>query len=279
MQGFINHCRLGHDKTHNTHDECIQATGIPISEAERAALVATGVEISTVSLPSLRGMFQRAVGLGLLPQNGTGLVPDESGISTHLSQTLGLHKDSPMLAPFLGMEVKKKVIRVYDEPQPVDILATDIESEERRKLKLKRYKPKKTGGEEECLNAITIAATERASQTNVPSSLPSKVQDPQQSRFHVSRRVTVSDRSLYLPESMLYHISAGFILISFLGKRSPTAPSHTHRWQLAVSAPSYVGLSNSIRLYLSLNNCVESTYHYLPRSFHSVLCYSSFRFY
>ncbi|KIJ25193.1 hypothetical protein M422DRAFT_56094 [Sphaerobolus stellatus SS14] len=223
MQGFLNHCRLAHTRLYGTHDECIQDTGVPIDDAERVALAATGVEVSTVHLPSIRGMFERAVGLGLLPESSE---PGNSGnadVSTHLSQTLGLHKDSPTLAPFLGKEVKKKVIHVYDEPDPVDIFSVDEDSEKPRKPLFKRYKPNNGPNEDESMNAIVIAETERAIHADVSSTEVSEINDPQLSRFHVTRRVNVTDRSLFLPEN----------------KRSPIALSHTHRWQLTVSAPSY----------------------------------------
>lgn len=191
MQGFLNHCRLAHSRIYDTHDECIQATGIKIDKAERDVLVAAGVEVSVVHLPSLQGMFQRAVGLGL--EKGVEDFPD---VSTVLSQTLGLHRDTPTLAPFLGKKVRKKVIHVYDEEQSVDILETMDEPCHRR-----RAPNRKTSDKAWSMTAAILAA-EQNGDISVALLTASQIKDPERSRFHVTRRVTISDRSLYLPERM-----------------------------------------------------------------------------
>ena len=73
--------------------------------------------------------------LGLLEQPGAGTPAtthgsdDEEAKSTEeatlVTKTLGHHKDSPALAPFLGRAPKKKQIHVYDENLPVDIISVD----------------------------------------------------------------------------------------------------------------------------------------------------------
>ncbi|KAF8582829.1 hypothetical protein K439DRAFT_120063 [Ramaria rubella] len=233
IQGFLNHCRLAHSRVYGTHDECIQETGVVVETNERENLLASGVEINTVHLPSIRGMFERAVGLAtdLAPAGTAELLVDESsGPSTHLSQTLGFHKDTPTLAPFLGKKVKKKCIHVYDNSEPIDIISCDDNPPpSTRPPCVMRNRAMRKKGDEPSIYLLTLAS-EKTSDTEALEHISSDPLDGQASRFHVTRRVLVTDRSLYLPED----------------KRHPV--SHTHRWQLSVSAPSY---SQDITTFLS----------------------------
>lgn len=207
MQGLLNHCRLAHSRVYGTHDECIQATGVIVDGDEREALLASGVEVNTVHLPSLKSMFERAVGLAPTivssPSEAAleGQSVEESlGISTHLSQTLGYHKDTPTLAPFLGKQAKRKCIHVYDDSGPIDVTSCDgtISLHTRIPPFFKRRPRGDTDGDWS-INLAALAV-EKTGDTDVP---PSTLSEPLHSvtRFHVTRRILVSDRSLYLPES------------------------------------------------------------------------------
>ncbi|KAF8527474.1 hypothetical protein BU17DRAFT_81645 [Hysterangium stoloniferum] len=219
IQGFLNHCRLAHGRVYGTHDECIRQTGVRMDDTERDSLVAAGVDINAIYLPSLRGMFEQAVGLGA----GSGTMgSDHDGSSTHLSQTLGFHMDTPMLAPFLGKEVKKKKIHVWDDEDVVDILSQDSLIEPPPSTCIIKLRSRKNATTDWSVNDAALAAEQNGNVCASLSSLP-ETSGNQMSRFHVTRRVTVSDRSLYLSES----------------KRPTSASSHTHRWQLSISTPSY----------------------------------------
>jgi hypothetical protein len=112
---------------------------------EEAWVIENGSELRNVSLPSLRRLFEMAVGdvgspLEISPVNNASSVredvnPEHIAISgqetpqsststhtsTHLSRTLGHHVDTPALAPFLGRAPKRRNISTYDENAPVDI--------------------------------------------------------------------------------------------------------------------------------------------------------------
>ncbi|KAF8526153.1 hypothetical protein JB92DRAFT_1188905 [Gautieria morchelliformis] len=250
MQGFLNHCRLAHSRVYGTHDECIQATGVVVDGDEREALLASGVEINTINIPSLKGMFERAVGLAPTtlpslsePRDKADSIGNSSKISTHLSKTLGYHKDTRTLAPFLGKQAKRKCIHVYDDSGSIDITAHDDSKPFHTSFLKKRARHDTDSGWSINLAALTA---ERTGDIDIPEDLPTDSLDSV-TRFHVTRRILVSDRSLYLPES----------------RRPAIAMSHTHRWQLSISSPSY---GQHITTFLSrlTVNCVTQPAVFTP---------------
>lgn len=247
MQGFLNHCRLAHSRVYGTHDECIQATGVIVNDEERESLVASGVEINTIHLPSLKSMFERAV--GMTPTTGTSSfdaiaqsdsVEDSSEISTHLSQTLGYHKDTPTLAPFLGKEAKRKCIHVYDDSGVINITSSDEDekpSHSRISLFVKQ-RPRHDSDNNLSINLAALAV-EKTGEIEVSKDSPPELLDGV-TRFHVTRRLLISDRSLYLPEGQQPVLSELQYRQHFAAKRPVASSTHTHRWQISVSSPSYV---------------------------------------
>lgn len=199
IQGFLNHCRLAHSRIFNTHDECIQASGVPIDDNEKEAFRLAGVEVHTSSSFSIRGMFERAVGLkgDLLKCGSTN--EDLELISTHLSRTLGVHALTPTLAPFLGKAVRKKKIHVYEEPRLIDI--TSIDKEGPRRSILPRRPPtqqREDNDQGDSFKNVLIAMQQDLPlDTSHSSEVPF---DNESSRFRVRRRLIISDRSLYLAE-------------------------------------------------------------------------------
>ncbi|TFY62462.1 hypothetical protein EVJ58_g3849 [Rhodofomes roseus] len=140
LQGLLNHCRLRHGREFGSHDECVQSCAVIVPEEERDWVVANGTELAGISLPSLRRLFEIAVGAGdkvRIP--GPRKEPEQPSVAedktdtektvqmretiTEVTKTLGFHKDTPALAPFLGREPKKRLINVYEDPDEVlDIL-------------------------------------------------------------------------------------------------------------------------------------------------------------
>ena len=205
MQGFINHCRLGHFRSYGTHDECIQACGVVVNDSERKDLLAEGVGISTIHLPSLKGLFERAVGLAPnipFASDATKLSQSAGGsleATTYLSQTLGLHKDTPTLAPFLGKEIKKKCINIYDDSESLDIISPYDHMISKQRPWIVKHRPRRPADGE--WSVIMSAVEDKINDVDGPPVLTEPI-GSQSSRFHVTRRVLVSDRSLYLAESV-----------------------------------------------------------------------------
>ena len=207
LQGLLNHCRIRHSNDYGSHDECMQRCAVIVPEEDRDWIITNGTELSGISLPSLRRLFEIAVGNFALPITGSAQEDDMGGNAaraqegvpavTHLSQTLGLHKDTPSLAPFLGFAPKRRCINVHNESDYVDI-----------------------GNENGCTQAtISPRSTWRMSyahRSEIKSSgdITQELDPPQRSpftvlqplpgatnsgtRFHILARVTVADRSLWL---------------------------------------------------------------------------------
>ncbi|KAF9242670.1 hypothetical protein BU15DRAFT_60382 [Melanogaster broomeanus] len=221
LQGLLNHARLAHGIEWASHDACITACATPISADDQnwEAYEQDGMEVPWGG--------NRISGAEASPQSST---PTQS---TLLSRTLGLHADSPALAQFLGRAPKRRCIHVYDEGQDVDILNVDrktsqhdeIVSEEGAKARTDfrmRYPHRNTARED--LDLMVDVKTEGATEgVNVISNAGAVPANSTASRFHITARVRLEDRSLYLSDT----------------RRAELTSPHQYRWMLVVTAPSY----------------------------------------
>ncbi|KAG1732396.1 uncharacterized protein EDB91DRAFT_1251752 [Suillus paluster] len=241
LQGLLNHARLAHGIEWASHDACITACAVPVpssNDAEKERVEEEGVEVPWGgSVVGLQRLFERAVGVNLpaplLPEERQGAaIP-----STLLSRTLGLHADSPALAPFLGRTPKRRCIHAYEEDTEVDILIIDTaplrpspsldsrEGVERREEGGHPWRmayPHRNRARPELDLIVDVPAfvdndTENTAAPAIPGSTTS--------RFHITARVHITDRSLYVSPGRRVNLSI--------------PPSHTHRWMLSVTAPSY----------------------------------------
>ncbi|KAI0301137.1 hypothetical protein B0F90DRAFT_1719527 [Multifurca ochricompacta] len=238
VQSLLNHCRLQHGREFGSHDECIRGCAVQVPTDEEAWVFENGSELKNVSLPSLQRLFEIAVGSVTGPLENAGSndtsaaqrtvsqedvpiseletppssAPILSFTSTHLSRTLGHHAETPALAPFLGRAPKRRGITVHDENAPVDIdgLYVDVTRQWRKPLTHRsRARP--------ALD-VTIPI-----ETSTPQLIHNVTPVTQGTRFHIVTRITVSDRSLWIP----------------IDRRLATVPEHTHRWWLSIEAPTY----------------------------------------
>jgi hypothetical protein len=110
-----------------------------VTSSERDWVLQNGTEITGVGIPSLRRLFEIAVGkkTSLFPtpkpepssDQDTFTIKREEGAivgepeteGTHLSRTLGVHEETPALAAILGRRAARRQIRVFNEDEPVDI--------------------------------------------------------------------------------------------------------------------------------------------------------------
>ena len=217
VQSLLNHCRIQHGREFSSHDDCIRGCAVHVPPDEEAWVIENGSELRQGGLPSLRRLFEIAVG-----SSGTSLdVTSENGISTtqsnvnqedrqisergspqvstslpiptstHLSRTLGHHADSPALAPFLGRVTKRRGIVVHDENTPVDIVSRD-------QVDLRRRWNKSFIHRSRARPALDV---EISAETPIPQYIPNVNPVAQGTRFHITARVTISDRSLWIPDS------------------------------------------------------------------------------
>jgi len=214
VQSLLNHCRIQHGREFGSHDECIRGCAVQASTDEEAWVIENGSELRHGGLPSLRRLFEIAVGstgspLELASANGTSTtrpsvnqeendVPERETShalvhiplsSTHLSRTLGHHADTPALAPFLGRAPKRRGITLHDENTPVDIDdgGQTVVGRRWRKPFIHRSRARPT---------LDVAIS---AETPIPQHISSVTPVTQGTRFHIVARVTVSDRSLWIP--------------------------------------------------------------------------------
>lgn len=143
LQGLLNHCRIRHQREYGSHDECIRECASIVASSERDWVLQNGTEITGVGIPSLRRLFEIAVGkkTSFFPthksepssdqdtftveQKGDSIAGAPEVEGTHLSRTLGVHQETPALAAILGNRTPRRQIRVFNEDEPVDIEYND----------------------------------------------------------------------------------------------------------------------------------------------------------
>ncbi|KAG1841922.1 hypothetical protein DFJ58DRAFT_807417 [Suillus subalutaceus] len=248
LQGLLNHARLAHGIEWASHDACITACAVPVpssDEAEKDRVEEEGVEVPWGgSVVGLQRLFERAVGVNLpaslVSEEGQGAAGAAAIPSTLLSRTLGLHADSPALATFLGRTPKRRCIHAYEEDTDVDILSIDTAPrrpspsfESREGVARRAYEgvsrhpwrmafPHRNRARPELdLVVDAPALVDNVAETTATPAIPGSTT----SRFHITARVHITDRSLFISPSRRVDLSI--------------PPSHTHRWMLSVTAPSY----------------------------------------
>ncbi|CCM01170.1 uncharacterized protein FIBRA_03218 [Fibroporia radiculosa] len=253
LQGLLNHCRLRHQREFGSHDECIQNCAVLVPDDERDWIVANGTELSGISLPSLRRLFEIAVGgdsnvvvPGMQPVVDSDVHSETSADtiketqlpplpSTHITRTLGHHEDTPALALFLGRAPKKRIINIHgDQDQLVDIVGLADEFND-RSLDVQRgwrmpyiHRSVATVGLDPETSPVFTTQGQEASDIPAESRSSSNIPTPTLlnitgTRFHIVARISVLDSSLWItPE-----------------RRERGKVDHTHKWRLSVSSPSY----------------------------------------
>ena len=183
---------------------------------EETWVIDNGTELKNVSLPSLRRLFEMAVGdVGSpleipLVNNASSVRQDVSPehitlsgretvqsstsapTSTHLSRTLGHHVDTPALAPFLGRAPKRRSITMCDENAPVDIDGSSHVIPVRRQWRMPLTHRSRARPALDLMIPVD---------TPLPQSTFHVAPVTQGTRFHIVARVTISDRSLWIPIS------------------------------------------------------------------------------
>jgi hypothetical protein len=234
LQGFLNHCRICHQREYGSHDECIRECSVLVASSERDWVLQNGSEITGVGIPSLRRLFEIAVGkrTSLFPtpkpepssdqdtftvEHKEHLIvggPEPEG--THLSRTLGVHQETPALAAILGRRVARRQIRAFDEDEPVDIENNDDPPGTSRRWKMK-YSHRNVARPELEVNLDATSVTWLEVSPLSPSTC-----DPEDggndrrevvpdigmldaTRFHITCRIMVTDRSRWLSPGKLSH--------------------------------------------------------------------------
>lgn len=209
LQGLLNHCRLKHHREFASHDECVQACSSVVPEDEQPFVVEHGLEVTGMSA-SLQRLFRMAVGSyeGIVAVPVVGDVADLTGLvrqdeseeelkePVFVTKTLGHHKDSPALAPFLGRAPKKRQIHVYDEDKTTDIISVDDTVASLREWRKCRGANRLAEG-----RADEVLFDDK-NESSMDGAVAAKglLTAYEGSRFHIPLRLIVNDYSLRLPE-------------------------------------------------------------------------------
>ena len=211
-------------------------------EEEREKVIREGLEIKGMSA-SLKRLFEIAVGRGVgvvarseemdLPNSGEqdwisagleavpmdvdsgALQSESSSPSTLLSQTLGIHSDSPALAPFLRVTQRKRCINVYDDPNAViDINDGVMDLTEPppkiyqpwRKAYHQRSLLDSSAGSDDIIALSSELCIQELSgddktQETINERTATTPSTSTRSRFHITARLGISDWSLRISDS------------------------------------------------------------------------------
>ncbi|KAL5482793.1 MLP1_8 [Sanghuangporus weigelae] len=235
LQGLLNHCRLKHHREFASHDECVQACASVVTEDEQEFVVGHGLEVTGMSA-SLQRLFKMAVG----SYDGIVAVPEaeqadelsdlvgpcsqtkeEEGEGmkdpVFVTKTLGHHRDTPALAPFLGRAPKKRQIHVYDDNKPLDIISVDDDFP--RCATRLSWSASSAGTE--AMEEATPSEDELGDASDGTVASKGLLKAYEGSRFHIPLRLIVNDYSLRLPED------------------AQESGRVTHKWLVSVTTASY----------------------------------------
>ena len=269
LQGFLNHCRIRHQREYGSHDECIQECSVLVTPSDRDWVLQNGTEITGIGIPSLRGLFEIAVGkkTSLFPAPRTepssdqdaavkreedGIVGEPETEGTYLSRTLGVHEETPALAAILGRRAARRQIRVFNEDEPVDIEGDNGLLQSRRRWKMiyshRNLARPELEVDSDMMSDNRLEHLPSIGNAGGSNDSPCEVIPDTggfgSTRFHIACRIIITDRSRWLspgkyPEPLVtWH---GFSDISDRPEaRSPARPDDTHNWVITIQSPSYV---------------------------------------
>lgn len=240
LQGLLNHARLAHGVEWVSHDACITAcaVSIPADPQIREVYERDGVEVAWGgSVVGLRRLFERAVGVDSILPTSPLAENLATTPSTLLSRTLGLHADSSALAQFLGRAPKRRCIHVYDEDQDVDITMLDGISSQPDALVSKEptqpkegfhmHYPHRNTARKELDLVMDVDTGSEAINTDNASAPAIFPVGTTTSRFHITARIRLEDRSLFLKEGELPTVP---VIVRFLCRQTDVP-----RWASPIS--------------------------------------------
>ncbi|KAK2463497.1 hypothetical protein APHAL10511_004583 [Amanita phalloides] len=229
LQGLLNHARIAHRLEWGTHEECVRACAVLEPNLDMGAGAEVGLGPAGI-LPGLRSIFQMAVGPQMNLSSTYSLDGAKFQQPNHLTKLLGLHEDTPALAPFLGKSPLRRGIKV-DEPD--DII--DINSFEYPGARSRWRSPlssRNTQGTQDWVHdphedVTLVRATKEDDMKYLPAidhrSTRINTFLNSTSRFHFNTRIIVTDRSHWiLPDH-----------------REEPYQDHSHKWMISIHSPSY----------------------------------------
>lgn len=240
LQGLLNHARISHGTEWGTHDECVRACAVVEPDLDVEMGIEVGLGPNGI-LPGIRSLFKMAVGAHQVSESMldgdvetavAGSRLESNSQSSNLVKTLGLHEDTPALAPFLGKEALRRSIKVLgNENDLVDVDGFDddghfpngaevssvprvVSSHLSRPWRMRYihrndFEPEREEGtiQDFSMNSSSSLPISRETSEqdkpngNVPRSegLQNDLVGSTGSRFHFQARISIIDRSLWIP--------------------------------------------------------------------------------
>ena len=121
--------------------------------------------------------------------------------STLVTKTLGHHKDTPALAPFLGRAPKKRQIHVFDDDAPLDVVGIDNNGEISGQPWKMSY-PQRSYISEGQGESASKEEEKAEGVSETVADLTSSLSAREGSRFHIPVRLIVTDYTLRLREGL-----------------------------------------------------------------------------
>ena len=195
LQGLLNHARIVHHLEWGTHEECVRACAVLDPDLDTSAGVQVGLGPAGI-LPGLRSIFQMAVG----PQTNSPSDQVFNDQSDRVTKMLGLHQDTPALAPFLGKNPVRRGIKVYGQDDIIDVDGLQPSDVTHHRLPLPSRNAQRIHEWEQELQVND--SQENMPVVSHPSTSATVLPDSTRSRFHFNTRIVVTDRSFWIPPSV-----------------------------------------------------------------------------
>ncbi|KAF9265598.1 hypothetical protein L218DRAFT_997542 [Marasmius fiardii PR-910] len=264
LQGLYNHSRLSHNVEWGSHEECVKACAVLQQDFDQILDLEAGIEVGSTSqiggiLPGVRSLFQMAVdGSYVEPSSALdGGDGDREDSGLHLTRTLGWHSETPALAQFLGKEMIRKGIKVWNEDQDVDVDGLNETAQQGLKPARRRwrmpYLHRSRVTESEVVDSVggkAFSALQSHQEPNVGKSDTIAIHSHHESssRFHITCRITVADHSLFIPEEC-------------------RSSGDTHKWMMTVESASYSLDLTSVLTDLTVSPLSDTTGMAAPNMF------------
>lgn len=145
---------------------------------------------------------------------------------THLSRTLGVHQETPALAAILGNRTARRQIRVFHEDEPVDIENDDTFPQSNRRWKVK-YSHRNLARPELEISLGTLPEPLPLIGHTKSDDLCEAVVDTGtfgSTRFHITCRIMITDRSRWLPPGRFSCIPFGETSLTFVDVQKRDLP-------------------------------------------------------
>ncbi|RDB26404.1 hypothetical protein Hypma_006714 [Hypsizygus marmoreus] len=293
LQGLLNHARISHGLEWGTHDACVRACAVVDPGLDTEGGIEVGLGPSGI-LPGLRSLFQMAVGAHQ-PKETTPTAEAErvsvptraaqTTTSSHLVRTLGLHEDTPALAPFLGKQATRRGIKVCgngNEFLDIDGFGDEVNGhpdgqmpKETDKLSEPLHHVKhiwrmrfthRNNYDPNSLSEEPMETPEGSSATNATPDLasdPPMIPEVPQVQDAQTLASVLEANSLSVGGSR-FHFAARVIVMdrsSWISpdQRSPDSKGHTHKWMISVDSPSYSHHITTILQRLTVSSLSDPT--------------------